>query len=272
MREFFLNIVDPIFAWLLVLGPTAAVIILGMVSATAMVLLRKITTDQKHLGQCDADRRQLKVLRRKARRARDKEAAKRYKNNNLLVQLKQLRAEGMPLLAGMIPIALIGTWSFYRLEYHPPAAGEPIGVELSLPANAVDSLVTLVPADGIEADSWIQRARKGSGEPAHAIVRWQVSAARADQSIPLTMRYRDQSYTHPLAVGGRTYELPVVQHHPQLMLPQSVVRMEPVKVLGFVPWYGPTTAIGAFLPGWLITYIIVVVPFVVLLKRVLKIY
>jgi hypothetical protein len=272
MRDWFLHLADPLFGWLLVLPPTAAICLLGIASATAMVLLRRWTTDQAHLARCAADRKRLKQLRRDARRRGDKPAARRHKAVSTLIQLKQLKAEGWPLLAGILPIALMGTWSFYRLEYHPPRADEPVSVELSLPANAEGSLVSLVPQKGLAADAWICRAEPGAGEPAHAIARWHVQADASEQPYRLAMRYRNETYTHPLLVGQGVYAPPIQQHHDQLLLPQSLVRLRPVQPLGFVPWFGPDTAIGAFLPGWLITYVLVVIPFVYLIKFLLRIH
>ena len=275
MLDAIVGIGDWLFGWMLAMPVTVVVILLGVISSTLIVLARRWTTDQEHLARCDHDKKRLGELARQARARRDKAAAKRHKTTQALVSLKMLKAEGLPLLVGLLPIALMGTWGYYRLAFIPPRDGEVIPVELSLPTPAIGQVVTLIPAEGVEADSWIQRVRPGEGEPAHGIARWQVKAKASEQPYVLTFRYRDRSYDHPLQVGRTQYAEPVRQHdpNPQILLPQSVAHLRQPRILGLIPWFdAQTTVVGSIFPAWLITYIVVVIPFVLLLKKVLRIY
>ncbi|MFP4104591.1 MAG: hypothetical protein ACLFVU_00745 [Phycisphaerae bacterium] len=272
MLETFLNIADVVLGWLLVLPGALAAVGLAVLSAVAMVLLRWISTDQEYLGRCTRDKKRLKRLARDARRRKDKDAARRFKATRNLVQVKLLKAEGRPLLLSIPIIAFLGTWGYYRLEYKPPRENENVTLELSLPPSSVGSLVTLVPQEDLEAERWISRVATGKGEPAHGIARWTVRGRRADADYRLEMRYREQTLEHPLRVGQPVYAEPVRQHDARFLLPQSALRMEPTRVLGFIPWFSPVTMVGAFFPAWLVTYVLVVVPLVYLLKAVFKVY
>ncbi len=272
MLDGFLTIADAVLGWLLLLPRPMPVVALAALSALAMVLLRRLVTDQQQLSRCAADKKRLRHLIRQARRRGDKSAARRHKATRSLVQLKLLKAEGWPLLLSIPVIGFLGTWAYYRLEFLPPDAGETVRVELSLPASAEGTLVTLVPEAGLDADRWIGRAVEGQGSPSHSVVRWQVKAQARPEPYRLQMRYRDRTFVHPLLVGQETYAPAVRQHEQGLLLPQSAVYMQPAKVLGVLPWLSPTSMVGAILPAWLVTYVLVVVPLVYLLKAVLRIH
>jgi hypothetical protein len=263
---------DAVLGWLLLLDRSLAAVALAAFSAVAMVLIRRVVTDQEKLSRCVGDRRRLKELLREAKRRKDKPAAARHKATRTMVQLKLLKAEGWPLLVSIPVIAFFGTWGYYRLEYHPPEPNETVTLELSLPPSAVGSLATLVPREGLSSEAWIGRVEQGEGLPAHGVVRWEVRGRSHPEVYRLRMRARGQTYEHPLRVGQPTYARPVVQHDERFLLPQSVVYLRPTKVLGAIPWFSPTTAVGTYLPAWLVTYVLVVVPLVYLLKAVLRVH
>ena len=272
MLDGFLNVADFLLGWLLLLpGPLSAVG-LAVLSAVGMVLIRRKVTDQPHLSRCVADKKRQTQLIREAKRRKDKPAARRHKAVRNLVQLKLLRAEGWPLLLSIPVIGVLGTWGYYRLEFHPPRHNEPVTLELSLPPTAVGDLATLVPDEGLHSDRWIARVEPGQGEPAHGIARWEVRGESRTPAYRLRMRHGGGSFAHPLRVGQAIYADPVRQHDPRFLLPQLAVRMRPTKVLGFIPWFSPMTAMGMFLPAWLFTYVLVVVPLMYLLKAVLRVY
>jgi hypothetical protein len=272
MLEAFLQAADVALGWLLVPGGPWPAVGLAVISAVAMVLVRRLVTDQDKLGRCAADKKRLKQLIREARGCRDKAAVKRHKATRTLVQLKLLRAEGWPLLLSIPIIGVLGTWGYYRLAYHPPRSNEAVVVELSLPPSAAGSLATLLPRDGLDANSWIAPVVEGKGKPAHAVARWTVRAPARPEDYTLRMRARGQTYRHPLRVGQPTCAETIRQHDRRFLLPQSVVYLRPMKVLGVIPWFAPTTTTGTILPAWLVTYVLVVVPLVYLLKAVFRIH
>jgi hypothetical protein len=237
-----------------------------------MVLIRRLTTDQRHLARCVADKRRLRELIRAARRRRDKPAVRRHKAIRTAVQLKLLRAEGWPLLLSVPVIAFLGTWGYYRLAHHPPAPHEPVALELSLPPSAVGSLATLVPEEGLEANGWIARVAAGEADPPHGVARWTVRGDGRPEPYRLRMRFRGRTFEHPFRVGEPVYARPVRQHEPGLLLPQSVLYMRPRKVLGLIPWWPPTTTVGTIFPAWLVSYVLLVIPLVYLLKRIARVH
>ena len=272
MMDIILKVMNAIFGPLLALSPTFAIAVLGVLNSAVIVLARKWTTDQDFLKRCHDDKRRLKVLIKEARAQGDKETVARRKMLEARIGLSTMKSEGKPLLIGLLPIALFGLWGYSTLAYLPPRDGEPVTVELSLPASADGQLVSMVPQDGLTADAWIQRAKPGEGEPQHVVARWEVSGRKAADPYILTMRVRDETYLHPFKVGQVDYTPPVLSHTAGLVLPQSVIRLKIPGILGCIPWISPASHWGGIFPAWLLSYIIVVVPAVLLLKRTLGIY
>src|SRR4051794_30724863 len=111
---------DILLGWLLRLPSDAQLCIVAIGSAAIITIVRARTTDQDLLRRCRDDKTRLQVLMREAKAGQDRLAVKRIRATLGLIALKQVRQEGQPFLVSLLPIALLATWAFHRLEFHPP--------------------------------------------------------------------------------------------------------------------------------------------------------
>jgi len=275
---------DLLFGWALLLPTVIVVAILGVLTSALMLVVRRWTTDQDLLGRACADRRRLKVLMREAKAVKDKAAVKRLRKTNGEIALKRLGAEVKPLLAVLLPLVLIGTWGWYRLGYVPPRDDEPVMIELSLPASAAGSVAFLVPQEGIRVkdvedveDGYVARVEEveeSKAEIPAAVARWTVRGKAAAEPYMLVLNHGERRFEHDLLIGQRTYAADLVLHEPGRPLPQSYARMRVPKIAGLVEGPHPDDwdGYGALFPSWVITYLLVVVPFYFAAKRLFHLH
>ena len=140
---------DPLFNWLLRLPTDVALVIVAVGTAAIITFSRLFTTNQDLLRRCDQDKKRLKELIRQAKRQKDKEAVKRYRTTRNMIGMMTMKEEGGPLLAAIVPIAILGTWCFQRLAFVPPRAGETVQVKAYFPVSAVGELAHVVPQEGL---------------------------------------------------------------------------------------------------------------------------
>lgn len=266
LNAWILQIGDLLFGWLLFFPRDVTLLAVSLGSSAILAIVRRWTTNQDLLRRCAADKKQISVLLKAAKKAKDRDAVQRLRATSGQVGLVQIRQEGRPLLAALVPLVILATWSFFRLDYLPARVDEPIPVTAYFSMSSVDRVVTLVPEPGLEAaDGWIQRITAVTNMgPAYGIAKWSI-IPKEPISQPLVFRFGTESYAHPFRAGGRTYDPVVVTHDEVLQVTE--VKLERYRPLGFVPGI---PAIG-FAP-WLIGYLLIVIPFVPLMKRVLKIY
>jgi uncharacterized membrane protein (DUF106 family) len=276
-----LALFDGLLGWLLDVPRQVALFGVAILTATLLTTVRWWTTDQDRLRRAAEDLRRLKQLRREARQGGDHDTLARCQATKARIGLIKLRAEGKPLLVVLLPIALLATWAFYRLEFHPPQPGETVELIAYLPVSAKDDLLHLVPQPGLRSgNGWVQalflqapapswwerwRARLTSQEiklPApDAVAVWKLEGD-AD-THPLLLRYKDRTIECELPVGGRFYA-PAWGLHPDDNI-ITEIRQREVRLFGL-------PGLGAWLPAWLVGYLVVTIPLVFLLKRVLKVY
>lgn len=261
-----LGVFDVLLGWLLALPSDVAIFTVAIGSALILTGVRLFTTNQDLLHRAAADKKRIATLIRQAKLARDKEAIQRYRATKSMIALKTFTAEGMPLVASLLPIAMLATWCINRLEFHPPRENEPVQVRFYTPVSAIGQVMHLVPEPGLTADGGcIREIEAGSyNNVAQGVSTWTLRGAKADRPYSLTFRYKDETYHHDLLVGQRTYS-------PSLVIPNdhvaSELKMRPLKLFGIVP------GIEAIVfPPWLVGYLIIVVPFVFITKKVLRIY
>lgn len=265
---FCLKAMDFLVGGLLHLPSDLCLLLIAVGTATLMVLVRRVTTNQEFLRQAEADRKRQKQLVRQARRRKDKDAVKRHKSVRLLIAAKSMKYELLPLLVAILPIAMLATWALNRLGHHPPEPGEEIVAAAYLPVSAAGRTAFLRPADGValagQSDSWARRVEAVTGEgPAHGLATWRISAeqAVADRTLVFALK---GTYEHPFRVGGPVAPPAVVNHESGVV---TELRLHPVKLFGVVPgipWIE--------FPPWLVAYLVVAVPCVPLLKRVFRIH
>jgi len=247
------------FSW------SAALIVVAVATALILALVRRLTTDQDLLRRAAADRKRLKQLIREAKADGRRADVVRMKQTRVMIALKTLGQEPLPLLASILPIALLATWCFNRLGYHPPAAGEAVRVVFYAPASAVGQVMHLVPADALKADRWVQPIRLADygGQPT-GLAEWLLRAEPTDRPHRLVFRLRDKTYDRAeLIVGRPTYAPTRVFDGPELIVE---TRLREAKLFGIVPGLGP------WLPPWLTAYLLLAIPLAFLLKRVLRVH
>lgn len=265
MNELLLQVGDALFGWLLRLPADLALTVVAVGSSLILSVVRIWTTDQDRLARCAADKRRLAALQREAKQRGDREALLRHRAMLGRIGLVQMRQEGRPLVAAIVPLALLATWAFGRLEFHAPAAGQPIEVRARFPAAAAGRLAHIVPCDGVEAEGgWIREVallKDGAGACGEAS--WRLRAAARTQPYMLQFRYGRGVYEQAVRVGQRTCLPPVAQHDDQLL--STEVALEPVRLFGVVPGI---PALG--LAPWMVAYLILMVAAFPVVKRGLR--
>jgi len=276
LTRLIMAVADPAFGWILGLPKDVALFIVGIGTAAILTVVRLFTTEQGVLRRCHSDKKRLNVLIKEAKARKDKEAAARHRATKHLVAMKALKYEGKPLLASIIPIALVGTWCFLRLDYVPPEAGETIQVVAYFPVSASGGIAYLVPQENIQAETgWVQEIRsqeltqkqKDQGVVPDGEAVWRLRAAAGPESYDLQIRFKNGTYHQKLLVGQRTYESPMTVYGNNDPIICTQVMMKQVKLFGVlpgIPWL--------LMPPWLVAYFVIAVPFVSILKRVLHIY
>ena len=280
---------DVLLGWLLALPPPIALLIVGLATASLLTLIRKWTTNQDRLARAAADLRQLKKLTREAKSANDLDTLARLKATKGRISIIKLSAEGWPLVAVIVPVALLATWAFERLAYYPPRADEKIEVVLHLrsgrdPAlSAKNDPLHLVPPPGLRAPSgWVRPVhiqqdeptrwdrlwakttfRKVQKPPEDVLAIWQLEGEARDEPYPLVFRWKDRTIERDLLIGQRRYTPPLEERPDEPVI--SEVRLREVQLFGL-------PGLASWLPAWLVGYLVVTIPFVFLLKRVLRIY
>jgi uncharacterized membrane protein (DUF106 family) len=256
---------DAALGWLLGLSWTATVAVVATATGVILALVRKIATNQDLLRRAAEDKKTLSALIRQAKKARDKDALHRHRTTKSMIAMRTFSQEGLPLLLAVLPIAMLATWCFNRLGYHPPEAGEKVEVVFYAPVSAAGEVMHLMPTPGVAADRWVQpiTLAKVRGQDI-GLARWQVVADARPQPHQLTFRFHGRTFEHDLLVGQRTYSAPLkVSETGDL---GAELRLREARLLGIVP------GLGAALPPWLVAYLLLVIPLAVVVKRVLRVY
>lgn len=305
LNNLILSAMDVALGWLLHLPATAAIFIVALGTALIMLLARKWTTDQNLLKRCRQDKKRLRQLIRQVKRRDDSEQVarfskairralseagfglhdqdasrieamvrkmgkrteiSRYRKTLDAISLKSLRYEFKPLLAALLPVALLATWCFARLGYHPPKARENVEMTLYLPFSATGKLAYIVPVDGLESVGGWMKDMKGVSDtkPPHSYATWTLRGEARSEAYQIRIRCEGRTYERTLRVGQPTYSEPLV-FYPEPSGSASEINMKPVKLFGVVP------GIWVLAP-WLVGYLLITGPAVPLLKRLLRIY
>lgn len=271
LNDIILTIADPLLGWLLRLPTDVTLIIVSVATAIVLTLARPFTTNQDLLRRCQHDKKRLRQLTKEAKRNKDKEAVRRYKSSLAAVMMKTLKSEGRPLLLAIVPVAILAVWCFVRLEFHPPKANETIPVHVYFPISSAESLVHIVPQDGVTAeDGWVKEivaVTDPAEGPPHGMATWHLHAEADPEPYVLEIRYKKEAYTKQLLVGQRTYAPAIEFYSEGAPVLCSEIQMKQVKLFGVVPGI-PSLALAP----WLVAYFLIAIPFVPLIKRVTGVY
>ena len=254
--------------WLLRWPHDVALVAVAIGTAAALTVVRRFTTDQDLLGRAANDKAQLRKRMREAKTAKCADDLRRLRDLKNRVALKAIGQEWLPVLVSLIPIVVVATWCWQRLNYYPPQANEPIEILAHFPITDVGKIAHLVPQDGLTASNgWIQRIETvATGPEPYGVARWVVHAAACPEPYEIAVHYSDaQPYRHELLVGQRTYTDPISIQRPGSVQHAIELRMRQFVPFGLVPrlW---------ILDPWMVAYLLIVIPFVPLLKKVLGIY
>jgi uncharacterized membrane protein (DUF106 family) len=263
LSDFIVRRMDVPLGWLLHLPSDAQLFIVAIGSALILAGVRKVTSNQDLLRRCRSDQARQKSLLREAKARKDADAVKRHRATLGMISLKQFRQEGRPMLVSLLPIVLLATWAFHRLEFHPLAAGEVVEFTARFPISAVGKITHIAPVEGVSAEGGWLREIAAVGD--HGEASWRLSASASSAPHLLHVRYGGGTYEHPLRAGARTYVAPVKTHDEKLTATE--LKLRPVKLFGAVPGIP-----ALLLPAWLVAYLLIVIPSVPLIKRALKTY
>ena len=286
--NFIVSMMDYVLGWVLYLPRDLMLFTVAILTSAILTFVRLFATDQDWLRRGAADRKRLRALIRQARRRGDKQAKKRHKAVLTLIKAKSLKFEGKPLLFAIVPIALLATWCFARLAYHPPGRGETVEVRAYLPTSAIGRLVHLVPEQGIQAEGgWIRQVVRDEPAPVEGwwdafnaraatwlnmvpslegVAAWRVKAQGGQGRHSLKIRYAGRTYEKHLLAGSRRYA-PAVATYDDGPVQVIELAMRPVKLFGVVGGID-----GLCLPPWLVAYLLIAIPFVSILKRAFRIH
>ncbi len=267
LNSIILAITDPVLNWLLYLPIHLILVIIALGTALFLTVIRIWTCDQKSLKAYKADKDIIKGLLKKAKEEKDKERIAQLKTSMNQIDIKKFKAEGKPLLASIVPIALVAVWALARLGYIAPEEGEPVNVSVFGPVTEIGDIVHAVPQDGITAGSgWIQRVCEDLNKDGKVVAGrsdWTFTMENRENPYDIMFVYPEKKIHADIRMGSRTYE-PVITQNEDTPEYTVQVNLRKFKAFGFMKG-------NDVFPGWLIAYLIIVIPMYLILKPVLKI-
>ncbi len=286
INNFIMMIADPLLGWLLYFPQDVALLLIALLTGLILTWVRLFTTDQQYLERCKKDKVRLKELMREAKQASDKKAMMRYRRTMGQIGMKGMAAEGMPLLASIIPIAILAVWAFSRIAYIAPQENESITMKMYFPLAEVGSYVHILPVDGVEAENgWIQKVEDDmtppgpveldeNGEPIvddsftviNGVAKWTFKPEMRDDPYKLVIRHGDRTFEKELIFDGTRYSEPFTPYGP---LFEEVIefKAKEYKLFGIIPGIP-----SIMLAPWMMGYLIIVLPLAFILKPVLRIH
>lgn len=289
-----LAITDPILGWILYLPRDVALLIVSIGTALVLTLARIKTTDQGLLRRCKHDKKRQKELFREAKKRGDKDARKRHRNTIRQIGLKAIRQEGWPLLASIVPIALIAVWAFAHIAYDTPDPREEITLRMYFPAEAITDLVHMLPPEeGVRvSNGLIRRVEDDYAQDGLTVVAgradWTLSAKKRDEPYALRFRWKGKIIEHELCADGLRYTGPITRYGPEneevfeyrleehKYHPFGVIGDWDVRAPGWtlLGWriFGPYAGQRMFIvDAWLIGYLLIAIPFAFISRPLLRI-
>jgi len=266
-NQFCLVPLDWIMGWALSLPADLLLVLVALGSAGILTGVRRMTTDQDLLRRVGDDKKRLKILMREARQKKDRVALRRMQSTHGRVAMKALAQEGRPLLISLLPIAMLATWCFARMDFHPVQAGETVDVLMFTPVSAIGEPIHVVPQAGLEAADrhWlriVEPDQAPDGSVSNGRAQWHL---RGDAGrYRLQFRVKNDTFEQDFLVDGRIYPPPVADHGGQFISQLDLRRVRPFGVVpGFDAWA---------LPPWMLGYVLIVLPGVFLTRRLSATY
>ncbi|NLW51709.1 MAG: hypothetical protein GXY85_12845 [Candidatus Brocadiaceae bacterium] len=284
-----LAVADLLLGWLLHFPRDAALIVVAFGTGLVLTVVRVFTTNQDLLRRCKQDKKRQKQLLRQAKKARDREARNRHRLTIREIGLKAARQEGWPLLASIVPVALLAVWAFGRIAYRVPDPWQGVELKMYFPPEALGGYVHLMPPEeGLTVDGGLIRRIVEDDPPVAGVAGWALSAQKRPEPYRLRIRAGGRIVEHELRADGRRYVGPftaygsapeevfeyVLSEHkyrPFGLIGDWNVRV-PEWTIGRWTVFGPYAGQALFtLDAWLIGYLLLAIPFAFILRPVLRI-
>jgi uncharacterized membrane protein (DUF106 family) len=193
------SVCDLLFGWSALFGPTAALVVVGVLSGLAVILFQKYASDQDLLGRCKADLKVLKARIKDAKAAGDLEGARRLQGLSGRVGGKYMWAALKPALWTVPIIGVVGLWAGARFAYLAPRTGESLKVVAHF-EDAAEGYAHVVPGPEFAVEG-----------PAIAAVE---PASGGKEAVWTLKPLRDGERTLKVRHGGRSYALPIPSTRP----------------------------------------------------------
>lgn len=264
LSRYIAALLDYPFGWLLVLPRDLAIVLVAVGSSLLMTFVRKWTTDQNMMRRCKEDLNRIAGLKRDAKKSKDKPAMQRMQATEGMIKWKQMKAEFLGLAVSIVPIGLLATWAYERLEFLPPQVHQDLIVKAYYPLSSVDRLTHIIVTQNMDVvGSPIQTVTMDT-DKTNGVAEWKLHLTSPGES-ELVIRHRGESVQHPMSIGKHSYAPSIVYHEVGSINVTQAVFEQP-DFLGIVPGI---PQIG-FAP-WLVAYIILAVLLVPGLRRVFRI-
>jgi len=268
LHHWILTAGDLLLGWLLHLPRDLALFVVAIGTALLLTVVRIWTTNQRMLQSCKQDKRTVKRLLKAAKKNKDKERVAQLQQTMGQIGMASFRSEAKPLLASLLPIIIIAMWCMGRIGYLPPNENEPVQLNVYAPVLQINTLAHVVPQEGVTAETgWVQKFTEDADEHgtiAAGAAEWSFRCKKRKEPYALEIRTGDRTITAELAVNGKKYSPPVTVYgdHPSEKIQVVLAEYKP---------FGVVPGAGGMQP-WIIGYLLIVVPFSLLSKRLLKIY
>lgn len=258
-----LTAMDLLLGWALRLSWMVALVIVALLTGLLLVLTRRWFADQDLLSRVASDRKRIRELIAEAKAAKDKEALTRLKTLQGAVGMRAISQELKPLLAVVLPVAVLATWGYARLAHIPPRGGQPVEVRCYLPVSAVGQLAHIVPVEGLVSEpGWIVEVEAGEyAGQATGIAAWTLRGKERDESYALVCVCAGRSYAGEILIGHWKYSEPFRTFNGGEANLQLLMRE--ARLAG-IPGRPP------LFPAWLVGYMLLAIPGSLVLKRLMR--
>jgi hypothetical protein len=245
------SLLDWLWGWSLYLPRDLTLLAVVFATIGLLLLARRNLNAQDRLRRVQRDLVQLRMLRRVAREADDREALPRLQATAMQLKLIQVRADLIVLAWVLVPLGLLAWWASARLQYLPLQTGAEFSIVASYPASSVERLTYLVPTEGCELLTPALQRVALDGEVGGVVeVQWRVRVTATDsREVRLAIHHLGRHVEHPVRLLSPWYrEATIVHPHGGVLA--THVSLPPYRFLGWLPGF---EAWG--ISSWMLAYL-----------------